>query len=269
MEKTLAGKVALVTGSGRGLGRAIAERLAELGADVAIHDVNREAPAAFNEAENLDAVAASFAQYGSRTIAVTGDIADESAVSQMAASVINQLGPINILVNCAGGDIAAKGTGKPQPNDALGISVEDMHAIINRNLIGTMMVCRAVCPAMRESGQGTVINIASAAAHYGVSPEVVYSVAKAGVVHYTRCLAFELRPHGVRVNVVSPGATKTARFLATRKTDPKMMEESGSLDRYGTPAEVAAAVAFLASDASRFISGQVLRVDGGRSLSAA
>ena len=268
MEKTLAGRVALVTGSGRGLGRAIAERLAELGADVAIHDVNREAPAAFNEAENLDAVAASLAQYGGRTIAVTGDIADEAAVTQMAESVINQLGPINILVNCAGGDIAAKGTGKPQPNDALGISVEDMHAIFNRNLIGTMLVCRAVCPAMRESGQGTVINIASAAAHYGTSPEVAYSVAKAGVVHYTRCLAFELRSSGVRVNAVSPGATKTARFLATRKTDPAMMAESGTLNRYGSPRDIADAVAFLASDQSSFISGQVLRVDGGRTLFA-
>src|SRR5687767_9115329 len=115
MEKTLTGNVALVTGSGRGLGRAIAERLAELGADVAIHDVNREAPAAFNEAEHLDAVAEVMSRFGVRTAAVTGDIADENAVATMVEATTSLLGPITILVNCAGGDIAASGFGKPQP----------------------------------------------------------------------------------------------------------------------------------------------------------
>ena len=269
MDKTLAGHVAFVTGSGRGLGRAIAERLAELGADIAIHDINQDAPAAFNEAETLDAVAEKIRNYDVRTVAVTGNIADEADVSKMVEAITLELGPITILVNCAGGDIAASGHGKPQPNDALGISFEDMQAIVNRNLIGTMLVCKAVCPTMRDRGQGTVINIASAAAHYGVSPEVVYSTCKAGVAHYTRCLAHELRPYGVRVNCVSPGATKTARFLATRKVDPERMRESGSLDRYGVPAEIADAVAFFAGPGSRFVSGQVLRVDGGRNLFAA
>jgi len=265
MEKTLAGNVAFVTGSGRGLGRAIAERLAELGADVAIHDETHEAPAEFGEAEHLDVVAAAVARFGGRTATVTGDIANESAVGAMVEQVVSDLGPISVLINCAGGDIAARG-GKPQPNDALGIPLEDVHALLDRNLIGTMLLCRAVCPSMIERNAGSVINIASAAAHYGISPGVVYSVAKAAVVQFTRCLALELRPHGVRANVVSPGPTMTARFLATREVEPEMMHESTSLARYGVPAEVADAIAFLAGDAGRFVSGQVLRVDGGRSI---
>jgi NAD(P)-dependent dehydrogenase (short-subunit alcohol dehydrogenase family) len=96
----------------------------------------------------------------------------------------------------------------------------------------------------------------------------VYATLKAGVVHYTRCLAFELRPHGVRVNAVSPGPTKTARFVATRKVDPAMMDAGNSLIRYAEPAEIADVVAFFAGDGSRFVNGQVLRVDGGMTLYA-
>src|SRR5258706_12621496 len=107
-----------------------------------------------------------------------------------------------------------------------------------------MLVCQTFCAGMKERKEGSVINIASAAAHMGCSPEVVYSTLKAAVVHYTRCLAVELRPFGVRINAVSPGPTKTARFVATRKVDPAMMEAPGSLIRYAEPGEIADAVAF-------------------------
>jgi len=120
---------------------------------------------------------------------------------------------------------------------------------------------------MAERQNGSVINFGSLNGHVGVSPEVVYGCAKAAVIHYTRCLAMEMRPHGVRVNAVSPGPTTTARFLATRVTDPSMME-GVSLERYAKPSEIAGAVAFLASDHAHFVNGQILRVDGGMSLFA-
>jgi len=265
MSKELGGATAFVTGSGRGVGRAIAERLAELGAEVAIHDLDWTAPAKYGEAPDLGAVAQSMERFGTRTCAVTGNIGDQAAVRRMAGEIEAKLGPVGILVNCAGGDIGAQG-GKPNPNNALDISLEDIQVLTNNNLIGTMLVTQVFVAAMKQRRQGAVINIASAAAHMGCSPEVVYSTLKAAVVHYTRCVAVELRPFGVRINAVSPGATKTARFVATRKVDPAMMDAPGSLIRYAEPAEIADAVAFLAGPRSRFINGQVLRVDGGTTL---
>lgn len=266
MAKELSGKIAFVTGSGRGLGNVMARRLAELGADVAIHDLSWEATARYGEAANLGEVAKQMESLGVRTVAVTGNIGDPAAVARMKAEIEAKLGEVQILVNCAGGDIGAAG-GKPNPNNALDISFEDIKVLTDNNLIGTMLVTQAFVPPMVRRGAGTVINIASAAAHMGCSPEVVYSTLKAAVVHYTRCLAKELYNDGVRINAVSPGPTKTARFQATRVTDPQKMDSARkSFDRYAEPDEIADAVAFLAGPRSKFINGQVLRVDGGLTL---
>src|SRR5271165_1487321 len=266
MSKDLSGKIAFVTGSGRGLGRAMAERLADLGADVAIHDLTADAPSKYGEAPDLDAVAKDIGRRGVRVAAVTGNIGDKAAVAAMKETIESKLGTAEILVNCAGGDIGASG-GKPVPNDALGIPLEDIKALTENNLYGTILVCQAFVPPMVKAGSGSVINIASAAAHFGVTNGVIYAALKAAVVHYTRCLAAAVRTEGVRVNAVSPGATKTARFQATRVVDPQKMDSSGkSLARYAEPAEIAEAVAFLAGPRSKFINGQVLRVDGGETL---
>jgi NAD(P)-dependent dehydrogenase (short-subunit alcohol dehydrogenase family) len=265
MEKPLAGKIALVTGSGRGLGRTMADKLASLGADVAIHDLTETSPAKFGEAENLADVARDIARHGTRVTTAVGNIGDPEAVAAMSRKITEELGAVDILVNCAGGDIGSKG-GKPDPNNALDVALEDIQVETNNNLIGTMLVSQTFVRPMRDRGSGCVVNIASAAAHMGNTPEVVYSTLKAAVVHYTRCLAQEMRPYGVRVNAVSPGPTKTARFQATRQTDPAMMETNNSLIRYADPEEIADAVAFLAGPQSRFIHGQVLRVDGGLTL---
>jgi NAD(P)-dependent dehydrogenase (short-subunit alcohol dehydrogenase family) len=264
----LEGSIALVTGSGRGLGRTIAEALLALGADVAIHDISEEAPAHYGEAASLTDVAQSLAVGESRTVSVIGDITKDAAVAHIVKTVEERLGPISILVNCAGGDIGADGK-KPSPNGALDISLADATAVFERNFIGTLLMCRSICPGMAVRKRGAVINIGSLNAHQGVSPEVIYGCAKAAIIHYTRCLALEMRPHGVRVNAISPGPTKSARFLATRELDQKMMDKGSSLDRYAVPSEIANAVTFLASENSGFISGQVLRVDGGATLFAA
>ena len=156
---------------------------------------------------------------------MTGNIGDQKAVAEMKRKIEADLGDVHVLVNCAGGDIGAKG-GKPNPNNALDIELDDIRVLTENNLIGTMLVCQAFVPPMKQRGGGSVINIASAAAHLGCSPEVVYSTLKAAVVHYTRCLAKELIDDGVRINAVSPGATKTARFQATRVVDPERMDSS-------------------------------------------
>src|SRR5690606_26820613 len=114
------------------------------------------------------------ARHGHPTTTVLGDIAEDGRAAAMARDVESALGPVTILVNAAGGDIAARG-GKPNPNTALGISLEDMRALIDRNLLGTMLACQAVVPGMVGRRAGSVVNIASSAGHFGVSPEVVYS----------------------------------------------------------------------------------------------
>ena len=236
-----------------------------LGADVALHDISEEAPAQFGEFESLSALAAALSRNGRRAVAVTGDITEKPTVDRMVAAAQDKLGPISVLVNCAGGDIGAYGT-KPNPNTPTQFDLADVQAVINRNLIGTMLMCQALAPSMAERRQGSIVNIGSVSGHHGMATEVGYACAKAAVLHYTRCLALEMRLHGVRANAVSPGPAKTARFIATRELDPIMMEEGPSLDRYATPNEIADVVGFLAGDEARFVSGQVIRVDGGAGL---
>ena len=266
-EFSLAGQVALVTGSGRGLGHAMAMRLAELGASVAVHDRTETAPSEYGEfptiAESLAAVSA----FGTKTTAVIGDISDAARVAEMVRDVEAALGPISILVNAAGGDIAAAG-GKPNPNTGLGIKIDDVRALLDRNLVGTMLVCQSVVPGMVERRAGSVINIASAAGHFGTSPEVAYSSIKAAIVHYTRCLAFEVRPHNVRVNCIAPGLVRTdfARALWENPDTLRHVTSTTPLRRIGEPDEIAGAAVLLASRAGSFITGQSIVVDGGATV---
>jgi 3-oxoacyl-[acyl-carrier protein] reductase len=265
-DRLLAGKVALVTGAGRGLGRAFAERLAALGCAVGVHGMREHGPAEYGEGTSLTATADEIGRvHGVRTCRVRGDLTREDEVDRAAGEVERSLGPVDILVHNAGGDIAAAG-GKPDPNDAVFIKPVDVRAVLDRNLLSTILVCQRLAPGMMQRRAGRILTISSVAAFKGRTGGAIYATAKAGVVHYTRCLADQLRPHDVTANSLAPGDTRTGRFLGTRAVEPARMVETGTLDRIATVDEVARLVELFAGPLGVFVSGQVLRVDGGGQL---
>lgn len=271
-EKRLESKVAWVTGSSRGIGRVIASHLASLGACVAVHGTSPYSTRAFGEADSLAAVAEAIArEHGVEVLPVCGDLTDEAIAKEIVREIRGRFDHIDILVNCAGGDVGAQGTmapnaGKPSRNDPIYVSLEDIRAVLDRNLMTCILACREVAPEMMERKSGWIVNIGSIAGLAGRESESIYCTAKAAVHEYSRCLAAMLRPYNIRVNVIAPGGVVTPRFLASRPTDESQKVEDGTLERYGWPMEIARVVEFLVTSDSSYISGQVLRVDGGAQL---
>jgi len=265
----LSGKVIWVTASARGLGKAIAERLARCGASIVIHSRSDKTAAEFGEAPSTTHVAEEIASIGNPVTTVFADVSDPDQVKTAVAQIERELGPIDMLVNNAGGDIAAAG-GKPEPNNSYNITPEDVKSVIDRNLITTVDCCREVIPGMIERGSGRIVNIGSVAGFIGRSEGVIYASAKAAQANYTRCLASELRENNITVNMVAPGGSLSGRFLATRQANQDLLDamDKPTLLRYATPDEIAAAVQFFLSPLAAFVSGQILRVDGASQLCA-
>jgi 3-oxoacyl-[acyl-carrier protein] reductase len=268
-EKSLSGKVAWVTGSSRGIGRSIVEYLAESGANVVVHGTRQDSPKQLNEGDTLDSIAAGLKEkYGVEAIGAPGDLTDDNVVRGIVDQIHESLGPIDIQVNCAGGDIGHTGVtgdlaGRPKHNDGVFVSLEDIHAVLDRNILSCIYCCRAVAPEMMERKSGRIINFGSVAGCGGVEAGIIYASAKAAVHEYTRCLALQLRPFDVTVNAIAPGSIITNRILASRDMEDAMMMKSGTQVRYGWPIEISRAVEFLVSEKNTYITGQILRVDGG------
>lgn len=245
------GQTALVTGASRGLGRAIAVRLAREGAAVCVNFLTNEADA--------DRVVDEIRGAGGRAVAVRTDVGDPAAVRRMVERVGAELAPISILVNNAG--LSVRGTLET-------FESADLERMRRTNVDGLIHMTRAVIPGMRERRYGRIVNITSIAAHGTSLPGTTfYAATKAAVITLTRRFAMELGAHGITVNAVAPGffptdmSRRNAEQLATAV---KQISERTMVGRVGHPDDIAHAVAFLAAPESSFITAQVLTVDGGR-----
>jgi NAD(P)-dependent dehydrogenase (short-subunit alcohol dehydrogenase family) len=246
---TLAGRTALVTGASRGLGRAIAVRLAAAGAAVAVNYRER--------GEAADAVVREIEARGGRALAVRADIADAAQVREMIARTTSTLGGVDILVNNAG--VSHRG----DLGDADDAQVEEMRRI---NVDGVVAVTRAVVDGMKARRFGRIVNVASIAAlGTAMAGTTFYAATKAAVVVLTRRFALELGPHGITVNAIAPGFVLTDMAAAGRtEADFAAIAARTMVRRIGRPEDIAHAVAFLVAPESGFLTAQVLTVDGGR-----
>ncbi len=247
----LDGRVAIVTGAARGLGRVISVGVAGAGATVVAADLDVE-----GARETVEMIAGRDAS----ALALSVDVADEQSVQEMAEATLRRFGRVDILVNNA----AIYGGLERMP--FTDISVEEWDRVLGVNLKGPWLCARAVFPAMRDQHHGRIVNIASAVFFSGSPKWAHYVSSKGGVIGLTRALAKEIGVHGITVNAVAPGFTMTEASRALIEDAERYGVERGAIKRAEEPGDVLGTVVFLASDASEFLTGQTIVVDGGRQL---
>lgn len=246
-------KTVLITGAGSGIGAATVRRLFEEGASIVAGDVQKS---------NVDKVVAEF-KGSERIYGVGVDITDRAQVAAFIAGAVQRFGKLYGLVNSAG----IRGVG-----NVLDLEPEALRKVLSINLEGTFNVCQFFARTMKDAGsKGSIVNLSSAAGIRGVPNRISYAASKHGVIGLTTTMALELAPLGIRVNAVVPGMIRTP-FTASMFQDPenvKRISASHPLGRYGEPEEVAAVIAFLASEDASFMAGAILVVDGGKTCGIA
>jgi NAD(P)-dependent dehydrogenase (short-subunit alcohol dehydrogenase family) len=262
----LSGRVAIVAGGARGIGRACALRLAGLGASVAVFDVNLDAAAEFGETLGAATVEEELRGFGGAAMAIQADLTRGDEAERAIAAVHEAWARIDILVIPAGGAITAfpRSLASLSPDDDLSVSIDV-------NLRTVLNTCRAVVPLMAKTGGGAIVTLSSGAGITTMPGGYLagYGAVKAAVAHYTRSLAAEVGPLGIRANCIAPGLIQTARLVA-QSTVTGLVNDSAAdavpLGRLGEASDIADAVQFLVSPLSSDVTGQVLAVDGGATM---
>lgn len=255
----LDGKRAVVTGAGRGIGRAVALTLAELGCDIAVIDIDLTSGRQV-DGEAADPTVEAVLELGRKSIGIEADLTIEESAAECIAKVVDAWGGFDILVNIAGGAVTPFERSSPST-----IPAEDITKLFDVNLMSAVYMCQAAVPVLRKSDTPAIINTTSLSA-LGILPEGKlsgYAMSKVALGYYTRALAEEVGPEGIRVNSVSPGYTMTGRIKANSvATGFADKANDSALRRLGDPQDIADAVAFLASARSAYITGHDLAVDG-------
>ena len=242
----LKGKTAVVTGSGRGLGKAIALKLAQMGANIVLNDIAAS--------DLIDATAEEFRAAGYKVAVTKGDVRNSEEVKAMVSAAVEAFGSVDILVNNAG-------ITKDKPMAMM--SEEDWDLVLDINLKGAFLCTKLAAKQMIRQRSGKIVNIASVAGRYGNQGQANYSASKAGLIGLTKTTAKEFASRGVTCNAVAPGIIQSKMTDVLPEEVKKKYLENIPLGRFGTPEDVANVVAFLASDESGYVTGQVIDIDGG------